>query len=120
MQKKEAEFKFFNKTTLIIVGILLIFLSAIIMVWQGNKNSTQAEPAMLAQVYFKGDYRIGDGDWIEIKKGEHIPSTKGKVTLRGNFHMLNPYGEYEGVYADEIPIAFYTNHINLTFYIIRK
>ena len=117
MQKKEAEFKFFNKTTLIIVGILLIFLSAVIMVWQGNKNSTQAEPAMLAQVYFKGDYRIADGDWIEIKKGEHISSTKGDVTLRGNFHMLDPYGEYEGVYTDEIPIAFYTNHINLTFYI---
>ena len=117
MQKKDAEFNFFNKTTLIIVGILLIFLSAVIMLWQGNKNSTQAEPAMLAQVYFKGYYRIDDGDWIEIKKGEHISSTKGKVTLRGNFHMLNPLGEYEGVYTDEIPIAFYTNHINLTFHI---
>ena len=54
---------------------------------------------------------------LQIKKGEHISSTKGDVTLRGNFHMLNPLGEYEGVYTDEIPIAFYTNHINLTVYI---
>ena len=117
MQIKQGKFKFFNRTTLIIVGILLVFLLAVIMMWQGNKNSTQADPALLAKVYFKGEYRIGDGDWLEIKKGEHISSTKGKVTLRGNFHMLNPYGEYEGVYKDEIPIAFYTNHINLTFYI---
>ena len=117
MQDNGTKVQLFNKTTLIIVGILLMFLLAGALVWQGNKNSTQAEPAMLAQVYFKGDYRIGDGDWQEIKDGTHISSTKGKVTLRGNFHMLNPYGEYEGVYTDEIPIAFYTNHINLTFYI---
>ena len=117
MKNNKIDFHFLNKTTLSIIGIVLIILSAVIMIWQGNKNSTQAEPAMLAQVCFKGDYRIGNGDWIEIKKGEHISSTKGDVTLRGNFHMLNPYGEYEGVYTDEIPIAFYTNHINLTFYI---
>ncbi len=115
MQNKEAKFKFFNKTTLIIVVILLMFLSAVVMVWQGNKNSSQASPAMLAKVYFVGEYRIGDGEWQEIKKGEHISSTKGDVVLRGNFHMLDPYGEYVGVYTDEIPIAFYTNHINLTF-----
>ena len=72
---------------------------------------------MLAQVYFKGEYRIGDGEWQKIEQGKHIPSTQGDVTLRGNFHMLNPYGEYEGIYSDEIPIAFYVNHINLTFYI---
>ena len=117
MQKKQTGFQFLNKTTIFIVAILLIFLSATILLWQGNKNSTQAEPAMLAQVYFEGEYRIGDGDWIKIKKGEHISSTKGAVTLRGNFHMFNPLGEYEGVYRDEIPIALYINHINLTFYI---
>ena len=117
MQKKEAKFAFLNKTVFTIVGILLMVLSAIALVWQGNKNSTQAEPAMLAQVYFEGEYRIGDGEWRQIKKGEHISATQGDVTLRGNFHMLNPYGEYEGVYSDEIPVAFYLNHINLTFYI---
>ena len=114
MQKKELKLQFLNKQTLAVIGALLVIVSAVILLWQGNKNSTQAEPAMLAQVYFKGDYRIGDGEWIEIKEGEHISSTKGDVTLRGNFHMLNPLGDYEGVYTDEIPIAFYTNHINLT------
>ena len=116
MYKKEIKFNFFNKTTLIIVGILLIFLSAVIMVWQGNKNSTQAEPAMLASVYFSGEYRIGDSEWQDIKEGEHISSTKGDVILRGNFHMLAPDGEYVGVYREDIPIAFYIDHISLTFY----
>ena len=118
MKNKGIKFDFFNKTTLSIVGVLLIFLSAVILLWQGNKNSTQADPAMLASVYFEGDYRIGDEEeWKEIKEGEHISSTKGDVTLRGKFHMVAPNGEYVGVYTDEIPIAFYTNHINLTFYV---
>ena len=116
MKNKGTRFDFLNKTTLSIVGVLLIILSAVALLWQGNKNSTQAEPAMLAQVYFAGEYKIGDGEWKEIKEGEHISSTKGDVRLRGNFHMLTPNGEYVGIYSGDIPIAFYTNHINLTFY----
>ena len=76
----------------------------------------QAQPALLAQVYFDGEYRIADGSWQQIVKGEHIPSTKGDVTLRGNFHMLTPDGEYIGIYTGDIPIALYVDHISLTFY----
>jgi hypothetical protein len=66
-------------------------------------------------VYFDGEYRIADGEWQKIVKGEHIPSTKGDVTLRGNLHMLDPEGGYVGIYRGDLPIAFYTDHINLTF-----
>ena len=30
--------------------------------------------------------------------------------------MLTPDGEYVGIYSGDIPIALYTDHINLTFY----
>ena len=116
MHRKKNKFNFINRTTLIIVAIVFMVLSAVMLLWQGNKNSMQSMPAMLAQVYFDGEYRIGDGEWQEIVEGEHISSTKGDVTLRGNFHMLTPDGEYIGIYSDEIPIAFYTDHISLTFY----
>ncbi|MBO5736259.1 MAG: histidine kinase, partial [Clostridia bacterium] len=105
-----------NKTALIIVAIVFMIFSAIILLWQGNKNSMHAIPATSAQVNFQGEYRIGDGEWQKIVEGEHISSTKGDVTLRGNFHMLTPSGEYIGVFKGTTPIAFYTNHINLTFY----
>ena len=72
--------------------------------------------ALSAQIYFDGEYRIADGEWQKIVKGEHISSTEGDVTLRGNFHMLAPDGEYVGIYSGDIPIALYTDHINLTFY----
>jgi hypothetical protein len=103
-------------TTLKTVGVLLLLLSAFFLLLHGNATSNQAIPAMVAQVYFDGEYRIADGQWQKIVKGNHISSTEGDVTLRGNFHMLTPDGEYVGIYSGDTPIALYTDHINLTFY----
>jgi hypothetical protein len=116
MAKTETKSRFLKATTLAIAGALLLVFSAVLLLWHGNANSMQAMPALVAQVYFDGEYRIADGEWQKIVKGNHISSTEGDVTLRGNFHMLTPDGEYVGVYSDDIPIALYTNHINLTFY----
>ena len=118
MKKKIVDF--FKKTNLrsvlTVVGIVLVIITALLLLWQGKANSNQAMPAMTAKVYFDGEYRIDDGEWQKIVKGEHISSTKGDVTLRGNFHMLAPDGEYAGIYRGDIPIAFYVDHINLTFF----
>ena len=116
MSKKETKSRFLKATTLAIVGVLLLVFTAVLLLWHGNANSMQAMPAMVAGVYFDGEYRIADGQWQKIEKGKHISSTEGDVTLRGNFHLVAPDGEYVGVYTDSIPIALYTNHINLTFY----
>ena len=116
MSKKEPKSRFLKATTLAIVGVLLLVFMAVLLLWHGNANSMQAAPAMVAGVYFDGEYRIADGQWQKIEKGKHISSTEGDVTLRGNFHLVAPDGEYIGVYTDSIPIALYTNHINLTFY----
>ena len=99
-----------------VIGAILLLLLALVLLWRGNATSNQALPALIAQVYFDGEYRIADGPWQEIAEGEHIPSTKGDVTLRGNFHMLTPDGEYIGVYSGDMPIALYTDHIGLTIY----
>ena len=99
-----------------IAGVLLLLLLAAFLLWFNNSHSMQATPSLVGDVYFEGEYRIGDGEWHQIVEGEHIPSTKGDVTLRGDFHMLDPEGGYVGVYRYEIPIAFFLDHINLTFY----
>ena len=99
-----------------LIGFLMLILLAVLLLWFGNSTSMQAESALVAEVYFAGEYKIGDGDWHPIVEGEHIPATAGDVTLRGNFHLLTPYGDYIGIYRGDIPIAFYTDHINLTIY----
>ena len=98
-----------------VVGVVFLLLLAVFLLFFYNNTSTQAVPALVAQVYFDGEYQIGDGEWHKIVKDEHIPSTKGDVTLRGNLHMLAPDGQYVGIYRGELPVAFFTNHINLTF-----
>ena len=116
MRKRGMKLRPVKATTLAVVGVALVLFAAVILLWHGNANSMQAMPALVAQVYFDGEYRITDGEWQEIEKGKHIPSTEGDVTLRGNFHIRTPDGEYVGIYSDSIPIALYTNHINLTIY----
>ena len=114
--EEKKKLPFLNKTFLQVAGAVLILLLAILLLWWSNANSWQANPAVMAQLEFRGEYRIEDGDWHPIEPGKHIPATQGDVTLRGNFHMLAPDGEYVGLYNDEMPIALYTNHISLTFY----
>ena len=117
MNEKEKKFRFFNIKTITIASVLLLLCLAVFLLWHGNATSNQAMSALVAQVYFDGEYRIDNGEWHEIEKGKHIPSTEGDVTLRGNFHMLAPDGEYVGIYnGGDIPIALYIDHINLTFY----
>lgn len=85
--------EFFKKPSirliLPIIGIVFIIVSSILLLWHGNANSNQSIPAYTASVYFEGQYRIDDGEWQEIVDGEHISSTQGDVTLRGNFHALH-------------------------------
>ena len=116
MPKLKNRFYIFKHSHLQVIGVIFLLLFALMLLWRGNVTSNQAMPAMIAQVYFDGEYRIADGPWQEIVEGKHIPSTKGDVTLRGNFHMLTPDGEYIGVYSGDMPIALYTDHIGLTFY----
>ena len=115
MQKKQERLIKFNKTHLQAVGIILLIMFAVLLLWYNATYNNQAFNAISAEVRFYGEYRIGDGEWCPIVEGEHIPATKGDVTLRGNFHMLTPDGEYVGIYTGETPIAFYSDHINLTF-----
>ena len=116
MPSIKNSFLSFKKSYIKVVGILLLFSLAAIMLLYNNATNYQAFSAMVAQVRFEGEYRIGDGPWQEISAGEHISATKGDVTLRGNFHMIAPDGEYVGIYRDELPIVFYMNHINVTVY----
>ena len=116
MTKLKNKFQALKRTHVASIGIALLLLLAAFLLWFNNSNSMQAMPSLVGDVYFDGEYRIGNGEWHDIVENEHIPSTKGDVTLRGNFYMLNPLGENEGIYRYEIPIAFFLDHINVTVY----
>ena len=115
MTKLTDKFKKIHRSHWLIAGILLLVLLAVALVWFNDTNSVQAFPTLHIDVYFRGEYRIADGPWQPYVEGEHIPATKGDVTLRGSLYKRYE-GEDLGIYnRDDMPVAFYTNHINLTF-----
>ena len=116
MLKFKNRFHLFKSSHVQIAGVLLLIFLAVFMLWFNNANSNQSIGATAARVRFNGEYRIGDGQWQTIDEGKHIPATKGDVTLRGNFHLFSPGGEYIGLFSGNTLIAFYTDHISLTFY----
>ena len=105
-----------KKSHLLIAGVVLLVLLFVSLLWFNDSTSVQAEQTLHIEVYFEGEYRIADGPWMTYVEGEHIPATKGDVTLRG--HLYKRYeGEDLGIYnSDDMPVAFYTDHINLTFF----
>ena len=105
---------FFRKYWYVACAIVLIVFACALL-WFGNYTSMQADFTVRIDLYFEGEYRIADGPWQTYVPGEHIPATKGDVTLRGNLYKSYE-GESLGIYNEEdLPAAFYTNHINLTF-----
>ena len=98
-----------------IAGVLLLILLAGFLVWFGNFKSNQSIGATAAQVNFTGKYRIGDGEWLPIEEGAHIPASKGDVTLRMEFSLMTPDGEPMN-FNGSVPVGFYTDHVSLTFY----
>ena len=97
---------------IITASVVAILLFALIFLWMGVQGSSQSKLSSPADIAFEGEYRIGDGEWREIKKGEHIPSTQGDVTLRGIFMMYAPTtGEAKGPVKDGNSVYLYLNHI---------
>ena len=115
MPNVKNKFPKINKPHLQVAGVLFLILLAAFLLWFNNSTSNQSQPTLRIELYFEGDYRIADGPWMPYVEGEHIPATKGDVTLRGNLYKRYE-GENLGVYnSDDLPAAFYTNHINLRF-----
>ena len=118
MHKLISIFRKIKKSHLQVAGVLSLLLLAICLLWFNNYTSSQSVPALVPQVHFAGRYQIeGEDDWHEIVAGEHIPATKGDVTLEGNFYFHIKMGdeEFSGIHRGE-PIMIYSNHVNLTVY----
>lgn len=101
-----------KKISLLSIGFAAVLILSAVFLWHGQKNSVQSSPPMIVDVSFQGEYKIGDGPWLPIVEGEHIPSTKGDVTLRGLFQMFSPE---DGAFLGYVPVgqtvSLYFNHI---------
>ena len=112
--KKSA--KFLKKIPWITIGIVCLFVLLGLLVAKSSRNNNQALMATGANIYFEGEYSINGGSWNKIEEGQHIPATKGDVTLRGRFHLASPSGEYLKPAGKGTPISFFLDHVNIKVY----
>ena len=116
MLKFKSKLKNIKSIHLSIAGVLVLLLLVVGLLWYNNHINNQSTGSSAAQVYFDGEYRFENGDWQPIEEGKHISSSKGDVTLKLNFHLMDPNGNPMDNFQGTIKIAFYLDHIGLTFY----
>lgn len=104
-------FQKLKKIPFILISAIVVIALAVVLLWSNTANSSQASPALLFRVTFQGEYKIADGEFKPLVKGEKISSTKGEVTLRGYFQLETDDGEVVGRVSEGTPIAFYFHHI---------
>ena len=104
-----------NKQILMFASVILFILLSFGMLFNAVVNNSQSEWAIVPDVRLVGEYKIGDGEWKPIVEGEHIPATKGDVSLKGVLKICNPEdGGFLGNLTEGSLMSFALNHINLT------
>ena len=109
------QIKINNKQHIIVLCVILFFVLSCTLVIDAVMNSSQAEWAIIPDIKFVGEYKIGDGEWKPIVEGEHISATKGDVMLKGVLEILDPETKDTWGTVEKGSLMLFTfNHINLT------
>ena len=103
-----------NKQSLIFIAVILFFALSCALIVHAVINNSQAQWAIIPDIRLDGEYKIGEGEWQPIARGEHISSTKGDVRLRGVLKICDPETkEFCGNVEEGSLMLFSFNHINL-------
>ena len=111
---KEVKLKSEKKNPIFALVVLFFALSCA-LVLDAVMNNSQAQWAIIPDIRFVGEYKIGDDEWHTVAEGEHISATKGDVRLKGVLEILDPEtNEPFGTVEKGSLMLFTFNHINLT------
>ena len=110
---KEMKIKSYKQKFIFASVILFVVLSSILVI-NAVLNNSQAQWAIIPDIKFVGEYKIGNGEWQPVIEGEHIPATKGDVKLKGVLEIVDPETkEPFGTVEKGSLMLFSFNHINL-------
>lgn len=100
-----------KKTHLYSIGIGCILVLSVAILLMLTLKSNQAMMPVTIGVSFQGEYKIADGEWKPIVKGEKISSINGDVTLRGHFKKELGESNLSNSVEKGEELALYFNHI---------
>ena len=103
-----------DKQKLILASVVLFFALSAAMLVNAVLNNSLAQWAIIPDIRFVGEYKIGDGDWQPVVDGEHISGTKGDVSLKGVLEICSPETKETWGTVEKGSLMLFTfNHINL-------
>ena len=93
-----------DKKNIILAAVMLFLVLSCTLVINAVINNSQADWAIIPDIKFVGEYKIGDGKWMPFVEGEHISATKGDVTLKGELKIYDSetdmfYGNVNDVFC---------------------
>ncbi|MDD6492561.1 MAG: histidine kinase [Firmicutes bacterium] len=92
-----------KKSALYLIGYVILFLLAGMVMYQLNQSNKQAIWSSIIPAKFLGEYSIDGGEWKPLDENTKLPAFDGDVLLRGKFEEQYP-GE----------VSFYLNHIGVS------
>ena len=92
------------------LGYIIIAIVVSLLFLKDDLTSMQSMYAIIPEIVFEGEYKVGDGEWETYKRGVHIPATKGDVDLKGEWKLYYE-GEALGNVMPGTDIALYGNHV---------
>ena len=85
-----------------------------VLLWINNQSAIQSIGIIYPEVFFQGEYKIGNGPWQEYQPGVHLSAKRDDITLKGTLHMeLSAFDEYIGYVEPENLVAFYCDHLQV-------
>ena len=78
------EMKIINhKQNFIFASVILFVVLSCTLVINAVLHNSQAEWAIIPDIKFVGEYKIGDGSWQEYRQGMHLSANQADIILRG-------------------------------------
>ena len=101
-----------NERILPVICVLVTFITAGILLWVNHHTAMQSMGVLYPQIFFQGEYKIGNGKWQEYQPEVHLSAGRGDITLKGTLQKKFPkLGEDLGSISYGDVIAFYCDHL---------
>lgn len=97
-----------------IVCLIMTLIMACILLWVDSHVAIQSMGIIYPQVFFEGEYKIGDGLWQEYRQGMHLSANQEDIILKGTLKKkIEGIEEDLGYVGQGDTVVLYCDHLSV-------
>ena len=97
-----------------VICLFVTLITACILLWVDSNVAMQSMGIIYPQLFFEGEYKIGDGSWQEYRQGMHLSANQADIILRGKLtKKIAGIEEELGYVGPGDTIALYCDHLSV-------